>query len=365
MANSKHNKKSEKGIVMHEEIFSQPEVAELILGVYFQIGSDKLSLPLLGKWEKKAAQVEEVVFLGCGTSYHAGLYGQYLFEDIVGLPARVEYADEFAKREVRLSKKTLVVGLSQSGETGDVKKAIRRAGALTLALVNKRGSSLEKMSEAALYLEAGEEKALAATKSYLAELMVIYLLALRLVELRTGKIAPLRLRKAIKELPEGLRGALRTETQIKRLAKQLAKHVHFPVIGERYGYPAALEGVLKAQETSYLAAHGFPTGEYRHGPLAMLGKKDPALFLSSENDKWETTDEVVEAVKKAGAKAIVITDRASLKDLSADRMIHIPHIHETLFTPIAAIPLQLLAFHLAAERGVDTDKPRHLNKYVA
>lgn len=370
MATSKKNKdkKIGTGKNMLEEIKSQPEIAKLILEVYFRFGTKQLNLPLLGSLEKKMAKAGRVLFLGCGTSYHAGLYGRYLFNETVGMPAACEFADEFAKLKPRIDKNTLVVGLSQSGETGDLIEAMRKAGKVgadTLALVNKRDSSLEKVVEGSLYLEAGEEKALAATKSYTAELVMIYLLALRMIELRTGKIAPLRLRKYIWELPDALRGSLKTEAQIKKLAKQVAKYGYLPVLGERFGYPAALEGALKIKEISYLNAQGYPTGEYRHGPVAMTDKGGYSLFLSSADDKWEATDEVVEAVKKAKGKAVVLTDRKEIKDLSADKKIHLPHVHEALFPMIMAVPLQLMAFHLAKERGVDIDKPRHLHKYVA
>jgi len=353
---------------MLDDIRSQPDLAESILQVYFRFGSYQLSLPLLGQVESRMAKVKQVLFLGCGTSYHAGLYGQYLFRDTAGMPAYCEFADEFAGQKSLVGPETLVIGLSQSGETGDLKTAMRqagRAGAVTLALVNQRGSSLEKMCEGALYLEAGEEKALPATKSYLAELVLVYLLMLRVMELQTGKTSPLRLRKAVWELPESLQGALKTDKYLKQVARTYAKYKRFPVLGERFGYPAALEGALKIAETSYLSAHGYPTGELRHGPIATIGRNEPAIFLFSASDKWESTDQVVEAVKKAKGKTIVLTDRQEIKDLSADKFIYLPHIHETMFPMIAAVPLQYLAYYLALEMGADVDKPRHLHKYVA
>lgn len=322
----------------------------------------------LGGLENVAAQlgyIDRIIIVACGTSYYAGMVGEYLLEDIAGLPVEVQQASEFRYRNEPLSRSTAVLVVSQSGETADAIAALKNlegSGILLLGVVNAPGSTLARMTDAGVYCHAGPEKAVASTKAFIAQVTVLCLMALSL-----SKNYPHfdRLIKALDDLPSQLEEILKKEEEIAQLAKRYAHHRDFLYIGRRYAYPVALEGALKLKEVSYIHAEGFAGGEMKHGPLALIDESFPTFALALTSDISEKSASNLQEIRARGGPVIVVVDDPkSEAALAANDVIVIPKTEEPLQPLLAATVTHLFAYHAAKALGRDIDKPRNLAKSV-
>lgn len=312
-----------------------------------------------------AAGISEIVFVACGTSYHASLVGKYIIEKLADIPVRVEYASEFNYHDVPLSR-TLVIGITQSGETADTLEALRKAkrmGARTLAITNVLGSSVTRIVDHILYTRAGPEISVCATKTFIAQLVVLYVMATKLTPMPRKEIEDFFIE--LKMLSEKVRTILDREEEIKQIGEMLASYENMMYIGRGIGYPIALEGALKMKEISYIHAEGYPAGELKHGPFALLGKDMPVIACVVMDDTYEIMLSNVKEVKARDSPVIAVADeRDEEVEKYVDYVIRTPSVN-SIFTPVTySVALQLLAYYTAKKRGCEIDKPRHLAKSV-
>jgi len=305
----------------------------------------------------------------CGTSWHAGLIGKYLLEEYADIPVHVEYASEFRYRRTVLDSETVVIAISQSGETADTLAAIRKSkdqGALTLGICNVVGSSIARETHCGIYTHAGPEIGVASTKAFTAQVTVLSMLALMLgrrsnLSLAEGR----RITKSMNSLGAVTRTILENSAPIETVARENALAEHFLYLGRGLNFPVALEGALKLKEISYVHAEGYPAAEMKHGPIALIDIKMPVVFIAPHDSTFEKILSNIQEVKSRKGRTIILTDKRT-PDLErlADYLIEIPTTHRHIFPIVAAIPLQLLAYHLAVIRGCDVDQPRNLAKSV-
>ncbi|MCG3151090.1 MAG: Glutamine--fructose-6-phosphate aminotransferase [isomerizing] [bacterium] len=314
--------------------------------------------------------LEQIVIVACGTAWHAGLVGKYLLESLAGIRVEVDYASEFRYRTNQLTDRTLVLAVSQSGETADTLAALQRAGregAHTLAICNAVGSTMTRSVEGVLYTHAGPEISVASTKAFTTQLTALMLLALKLGRLR-GAITEsdsLRLVTALRGLPELMTKSLECEAAVQALAGKYWGVQHFLYLGRSLCYPVALEGALKLKEISYIHAEGYPAGEMKHGPIALIDERMPVVVLAPRNHVMDKTLSNLNEVKARGGKIIVICQDASeLDGYGVDEIIEVPASEPELAPLVLTIPLQLLAYHIAVILGCDVDQPRNLAKSV-
>ncbi|MDR3638406.1 MAG: glutamine--fructose-6-phosphate transaminase (isomerizing) [Isosphaeraceae bacterium] len=318
---------------------------------------------------RQLRRVRRVVFAACGTSWHAALVGEYLIERLAHLPVEVEYASEFRYRNAPLDDRTLVFVLSQSGETADTLGALReakRCGHPTLAIVNTVGSTIAREADGGIYLHAGPEVGVASTKAFSAQVTVLTLLALYLGRLRHLSFSDgLAVVDAIEAVPDALSRVFETEPLIERAAERMANARSALYLGRDIHFPVALEGALKLKEISYIHAEGYPTAEMKHGPIALVDRETPCVFIAPTGTLHAKTLGNVEEVRaRHGAVVAVGTEGDdSLQSLS-DVFLPIPDVPEVVQPLLAVVPLQLLAYHVARLRGCDIDKPRNLAKSV-
>ena len=324
----------------------------------------------LNRTPRQLRQVRRIVLAACGTSWHAALVGEYLIERLANLPVEVEYASEFRYRNAPLDDRTLVFVLSQSGETADTLGAlreVRRRGHPSLAICNVVGSTIAREAEGGIYLHAGPEVGVASTKAFLAQVTVLTMLALHLGRLRNLSFpAGVAVIDAIEAVPDAIARVLaETEPAIIQAAERLAKAKSVLYLGRDIHFPVALEGALKLKEISYLHAEGYPTAEMKHGPLALIDPQTPTVFVAPRGPLHAKTLSNVEEVRARLGPVIAVGTEGdeSLIRLS-DLFIPIPDVPEVVQPLVAAVPLQLLAYHVARIRGCDIDKPRNLAKSV-
>ncbi len=355
---------------MLKEIMEQPEVvAHALQGrVDFSEGTVKLEeFP----WTARAVRSLRRVFLvGCGTSYHAALVGRYYMEELAGLPAEVETASEFRYRGAYLDGHTLVVAVGQSGETADTLAAMEEArskGALVFNLCNVEGSQATRLAGGTLYLRAGLEVGVASTKTFLASLSSLYLLAIYLGRLRdTSGSGDWRQRlNDLVPVPHMLGDLLAQLGQMETLAKQVYRQDHFLYLGRGLHFPIALEGALKLKEISYIHAEGYPAGEMKHGPIALLENGMPVVAIAPRCKLYGKMLSNIEEAKARGATVIAVGSNGD-KELAekVDHVVHVPEVSAWLSPLMMTVPLQLLAYHVAVLRGCDVDQPRNLAKSV-
>lgn len=314
-------------------------------------------------------RIENVKLLGCGTSYHAALIGKYLLEDLAGIPAEVDYASEFRYRNPILQKNTLVIALSQSGETADTLAAVREAekrGATVLGLCNVVGSSIARECGRGIYLHAGPEIGVASTKAFTSQVLVLALLSIFLGRARglSRKKGLLSL-NAIEALPSQVEKILKRADILKEIAEVTYHYKNFLYIGRGYQFPVALEGALKLKEISYIHAEGMPAAELKHGPIALIDKNMPTVVLATESlilDKVKSN--IAEIKARKGSILSIITEANHEMDELSDFTFSVPSVPESLAPIISVVPLQLLAYYIAILRGCDVDKPRNLAKSV-
>ena len=305
----------------------------------------------------------------CGTSWHAGLIGKYLIEEYAHIPVHVEYASEFRYREVIVDSKTVVIAISQSGETADTLAAIKKAkemGALTVGICNVVGSSISRETDCGVYTHAGPEIGVASTKAFTAQLTVLFLFALKLGRRKNlSKREGINIARSLAEIGNTTEIILEDTSHIEYVAAETVEANNFLYLGRGLNFPVALEGALKLKEISYIHAEGYPAAEMKHGPIALIDEKMPVVFIAPHDQTFDKVISNIQEVKSRRGKVIVVTDKKSIiLDKLTDYQIVIPTTHTRIFPIVASIPLQLLAYHLAVLRGCEVDQPRNLAKSV-
>ena len=361
-------KAAERGGFTHfmlKEIFEQPKaVSDTLLGKFDLAGSISCE-----ELSSLSTDIERILILACGTAYHAGLIGKYALEDWAKIPVDVELASEFRYRKPVLSKKTLVITISQSGETMDTLMALRHAkslGAQTLSICNTMGSTIPRESDAVMYTHAGPEIAVASTKALLTQIIVLNLIGLHFAHIRkTLSVSEIsQLREEMLALPNKIEEILETVEPLRAMTRGFKDSTSVLFLGRHVGYPAALEGALKLKELAYMHAEGFAGGELKHGPIALIEEGTPVIailppFASEISEKMRSN---IQEVKARGAKVIAIADSSTTLDVP--HLIRIPSSHELLQPILSIVPLQVFAYEMAVARGNDVDQPRNLAKSV-
>ncbi len=306
----------------------------------------------------------------CGTSYHAGLVGRYMIEKFVHIPVTVDIASEFRDMCPIIPKGTVLITITQSGETADtlaVQREAKEKGAKTLTICNVVGSTTTREADSVLYTRAGQEIGVVSTKAFTAQLAALSLLGIALGA-KKGKISDLEiqtLKPFLRDLPRLIRQTLQTDAVVKKIAKTLVEVKSMLYVGRGINYPVALEGALKMKELAYIHADGFPAGEMKHGPIALIEDGVPVVFVATIDGLHERILSSIEEVKALGGRVIVVTDSPAVFRDKADDMIVVPATHPALVPFVTIVPLQLLAYHVAVLKGSDVDKPRHLFKSVS
>ncbi|MFQ6675371.1 MAG: glutamine--fructose-6-phosphate transaminase (isomerizing), partial [Fidelibacterota bacterium] len=305
----------------------------------------------------------------CGTSWHASLIGAYLLEEYAGLRARVEYASEFRYRNAVVDQDTVVIAVSQSGETADTLAAVRKArerGALTVGICNVVGSTIARETDCGIYTHAGPEIGVASTKAFTSQVAVFVLLALQFG--RDGRLSrqeAVKIANAMWDIGKHVDDVLKQSETVRTIAEQYRDVHNFLYLGRGLNFPVALEGALKLKEISYIHAEGYPAAEMKHGPIALIDERMPVVVLAPMDRTFDKVVSNIQEIKARNGKIIAVTDHPSdeLRALS-DHMILVPRIHRVVFPLLATIPLQLMAYHMATLRGCDVDQPRNLAKSV-
>lgn len=364
----------EKGGFEHfmlKEIFEQPKsILDSFRGRIDSLNL-KIEMRSLNEFENKIKNLKRIIIVGCGTSWHAGLVGEYMFEDFARIPVEVEYASEFRYRNPVLYPEDLVIAISQSGETADTMAALelaKNAGATIFGICNVVGSSIPRLTEAGAYTHAGPEIGVASTKAFTAQVTVLALLALGFAQ-RRGTISESKLRNMLQEMeriPAKVEKVLKSsEEKVLQIAKEFCNSSNFLYLGRGYNFPVALEGALKLKEISYIHAEGYPAAEMKHGPIALIDNEMPVVVIATQNDIYEKVLSNIQEVKarKGRIIAIVTQNDEKVKNL-AEYCIEIPETEDALIPLLSTIPLQLLSYHIAVLRGCNVDQPRNLAKSV-
>jgi glucosamine--fructose-6-phosphate aminotransferase (isomerizing) len=354
---------------MLKEICEQPEsIRNTIRGrLLEEEGSARLSG--LNLRDEDLARIERIVLTACGTSWHAALVGEYMLEEVARLPVEVEYASEFRYRNPIVDDKTLVIVISQSGETADTLAAMREArrrGAGTLGIVNVVGSTIAREVDGGIYLHAGPEIGVASTKAFTSQIAALALFTLRLGRLRALSILQGRdIVKALRKLPEQLEQVLSRREEIEQLAERYVRATNVLYLGRGYNFPVALEGALKLKEISYIHAEGYPAAEMKHGPIALIDELMPVVFIAPRDGVHGKILSNIEEVRARGGRVIaVVTEGDTTVSPLVDHVITIPETMDMLTPILTSVPLQLLAYYVAVRRGCNVDQPRNLAKSV-
>jgi glutamine---fructose-6-phosphate transaminase (isomerizing) len=355
---------------MLKEIFEQPEAIQNTIRERADAEGPDLRIPELGLKDRELAGLNRLCFVACGTSWHAALVGKYLVEALARLPVEVDVASEFRYRKPVVDGRVLTVPISQSGETADTLAALREAkdlGSRVVAICNVVGSSLAREADGVVYTRAGIEIGVASTKAFTAQLAAVMLLALKL-GLARGFADPTLVRQVLKglaELPDLLSVALQQSDAIRKIAERFVDRSSFLYLGRGFHFPLALEGALKLKEISYIHAEGYPAGEMKHGPIALVDARMPVVAITPRGSTYEKIISNLEEIKaRDGIVIAVATEGDEEIGTIADRVIPIPASLEWLQPLLVAAPLQLLAYHMAVLRGCDVDQPRNLAKSV-
>jgi glucosamine--fructose-6-phosphate aminotransferase (isomerizing) len=355
---------------MLKEINEQPERVEEVLRRTLRPGQGTVVFEESALSHKELAKIQRLLLVACGTSWHASLTGEYVIEALARLPVEVECASEMRYRNRPLEKNTLLVSLSQSGETADTLAAIRLArsqGLPALAIVNVAGSTIARESDADILMRAGPEIGVASTKAFEMQVLCLTLLGIALGRLR-GHLSLAEGRKLVRELqtiPGKLKKILAGSAQILKIAKKYARASDCLFMGRQYNYPIALEGALKLKEISYIHAEGYPSAEMKHGPIALISPDFPSVFVVPRDAMYDKNMSNVEEIKaRRGPVIAVATEGDTEISRKADDVIYIPRTVDCLQPLLTVVPLQLLAYHIAVLRGCDVDKPRNLAKSV-
>jgi len=354
---------------MLKEICEQPNVLTTCMGGRLDRTSNRIKLGGIASHLRELTRTKRFIMTACGTAFHAGLVGEFIFEHLARIPTETEYASEFRYRNPILEDRTVVIAISQSGETADTLAAVEQAkdrGATVLGIVNVVGSSIARSTDAGVYLHVGPEIGVASTKAFTAQVTVLAMLAIEIG--RRRHISSHDAEAYIHELsliPEKMNSILDQSDHIKEIASANANEENWLFLGRGFNYPVALEGALKLKEISYIHAEGLPAAEMKHGPIALIVDGMPAVFIATAGPQYDKIMGNIEEVRARGGKTIVVaTEGDENIRRHADHLITVPHTPE-LFQPLLTVlPLQLLAYHAAVIRGHDVDKPRNLAKSV-
>lgn len=354
---------------MLKEIFEQPDALRNTMRGRLSEDDATAVFGGLNLSPQDLLKVKRIVFTACGTSWHSSLFGEYLMEEIAQIPVEVEYASELRYRNPPMDESTLLFAITQSGETADTLGALRemkRKGHQTLAICNVVGSSIAQEADGGIYLHAGPEIGVASTKAYSSQCLALVLLALYFGRLRHMSYSAGRdMIEAIKALPGLVERALKTNDEVKRIAKKYVHCDNFLYLGRHYNFPTALEGALKLKEISYVHAEGYPAAEMKHGPIALVDEKTPSVFVMPHGFIYEKVMSNLEEIKARGGPVIAIAAEGDTRiGEVADDVIYVPPVVSYLQPIVSGIPLQLLSYHIAVLRGCDVDKPRNLAKSV-
>lgn len=355
---------------MLKEIYEQPKVIADCLRGRMNATQGWIKLGGLSEYINRIEHAERILVTACGTSWHSGLIGEYLIEDLARVPVEVEYASEFRYRNPIINESDVLMAISQSGETADTLAAIELAKerrALIYGICNVIGSSIARVSHAGSYTHAGPEIGVASTKAFSTQITIFTLIALQMAQ-QKGTISTSKLREILYELeniPKKIEEVLKLDDQIKEIAAQYKDAKNFLYLGRGYNFPVALEGALKLKEISYIHAEGYPAAEMKHGPIALIDEEMPVVFLATNQSAYEKIVSNVQEVKARKGRIIAVVHKGdkTLKEL-ADHVIEVPETEEVLSPLISIVPLQLLAYHIAILRGCDVDQPRNLAKSV-
>ncbi|MGN8067372.1 glutamine--fructose-6-phosphate transaminase (isomerizing) [Mucilaginibacter sp. SG564] len=355
---------------MLKEIYEQPRsIRDCLRGrIYPQQG--KVQLGGIKEYAEKLKNVDRIIIIACGTSWHAGLVGEYLIEEYARVPVEVEYASEFRYRNPIITEKDLVIAISQSGETADTMAAIELAkekGATIFGVCNVVGASIPRITHAGVYTHAGPEIGVASTKAFTAQVSVLTLMAFYIAQQR-GTITQSKLVEYLTELnevPQLVEKALKSNDRVKEIAAKFKDSTNCLFLGRGSSFPVALEGALKLKEISYIHAEGYPAAEMKHGPIALIDDEMPVVFIATQHSSYEKVISNIQEVKarKGHVIAIVTEGDTEVRNM-ADYVIEIPQTNEAFVPLVATIPLQLLAYHIAVMRGCNVDQPRNLAKSV-
>jgi len=354
---------------MLKEIFEQPEAVENALRGRVNHSEGVAKLGGLESVRDKLEQARHLIIVSCGTSYYAGLYARYVFESLTDLTVETELASEFRYRKLNIRQNTVVLAISQSGETADTLAALREAkrkGALVLGLVNVVGSSIARETHAGVYSHAGVEVGVASTKSFTSQLTILTLMALLLGRSRDLSYEEgSTLLRCLEKVPDQLREILKQSDHIRKLAQKYSGASHFLYIGRKYQYPVALEGALKLKEIAYIHAEGYAAGEMKHGPIALIDPEFPTMALAPEDGSYEKVASNIQEIRARDGRIVAVASAGDTKlEQLVDDVIYVPHNHEIVSPLLTVVPLQLFAYHCAVLRGCDIDKPRNLAKSV-
>lgn len=355
---------------MLKEIYEQPRsIKDCMRGrIYPEEG--KVQLGGIKEFAEKLKNIDRIIIVACGTSWHAGLVGEYLIEEYARIPVEVEYASEFRYRNPIITEKDVVIAISQSGETADTMAAIEMAkerGATIFGICNVAGASIPRLTDAGVYTHAGPEIGVASTKAFTAQVTVLTLMAFYMAQ-QKGTITTSKLIELLTELdhiPEKIQVALASNDLIKEVAEKIKDSTNCLFLGRGSGFPVALEGALKLKEISYIHAEGYPAAEMKHGPIALIDEEMPVVFIATQNSSYEKVISNIQEVKARKGKVIAIVTQGDTEvKKMADYCIEIPDANEAFLPLLATIPLQLLSYHIAVMRGCNVDQPRNLAKSV-
>jgi glucosamine--fructose-6-phosphate aminotransferase (isomerizing) len=355
---------------MLKEIHDQPRALADTFRGRISLKNGEVSLEGIHLTHSQVKRIKRIHLVACGTAWHACLVGKFMLEEIAGIPAEVDYGSEFRYRSPLMDPQSILLMVSQSGETADTLAATDIAHAKRakiLSICNVIDSSIARKSHGVLYTHAGPEISVASTKAFSTQLTALYLLAVALGRLN-GKLKQTDARKLLRDLmhlPSWIEDALRLEDEVKELARELMHSQDFLYLGRGVNYPIALEGALKLKEISYIHAEGYPAGEMKHGPIALIDEKMPVVVLAPRDRYFEKTIGNLKEVESRGGKVIVLTDDLKTsKEVSVFRLLTLPKASHYLTPIVMTIPLQLLAYYIAVHRGTDVDQPRNLAKSV-
>lgn len=355
---------------MLKEIMEQPNsIADCMRG-RLNAHDGLLTLGGIRNYAETLINANKITIVACGTSWHAGLVAEYIFEDLCRIPVEVEYASEFRYRNPIINEGDILFAISQSGETADTLAAIELAkskGAIVFGIVNTVGSSISRATHEGAYLHAGPEIGVASTKAFTAQLTVLTMIALR-VGFRKGTLSETKYRELLVDLeniPAKVAEALKTDEKIKEISGLFKDAHNFLYLGRGYNFPVALEGALKLKEISYIHAEGYPAAEMKHGPIALIDENMPVVFIATRDSSYDKIVSNIQEVKSRKGKVIaIVTEGDVLIPKMADFTIEVPSTHEALMPLVSVIPLQLLSYHIAVMRGANVDQPRNLAKSV-
>ncbi len=354
---------------MQKEIGEQPECLARCLGGRVDLRNNCVVLGGLQSHLRELTRTKRIILTACGTAWHAALVGEFLFEQLARIPAEVEYASEFRYRNPIIEDGTVVIAISQSGETADTLAAVEQAkerGATVLGLVNVVGSTIARTTDAGIYLRVGPEIGVASTKAFTAQVAVLSMIAVELGRRRhiSSEYAG-QLLEELMQLPDKIKRILAQSEHIKDVARANIDRENWLFLGRGFNYPVALEGALKLKEISYIHAEGLPAAEMKHGPIALITDGMPTVFIATQSSQYQKVIGNIEEVRSRGGKTIVVaTEGDEHITQYADHLITVPATAEVFQPMLTVVPLQLLAYHAAVLRGHDVDKPRNLAKSV-